>query len=271
MALTALAVLDGTVLPADEATIGVTDHGLLRGDGVFEVISVYDGRPFALEDHLRRMADSAAEPAAGDRPRRRAADIEALLDRGGSGHAARCASRHARRPARSGSSRRCRPTREPLTLATIELRADAGPRRRQVALLRRRTCSRRGWRTSRAPTRRCSSRRTAACSRARRPRSSCRWTARRSSRRRSATTSSTRSRAATCSTCCRRRARRSSRATSCAARARRSWPRPRARSSRSRAIDDDDAAAGARPAAPQAAADAFAAHIRDALERRAST
>jgi branched-subunit amino acid aminotransferase/4-amino-4-deoxychorismate lyase len=59
MALSALAVLDGTVLPADEATIGVTDLGLLRGDGVFEVIAVYAGKPFALEDHLRRMATSA--------------------------------------------------------------------------------------------------------------------------------------------------------------------------------------------------------------------
>lgn len=59
MALTALAVLDGTVLPADEATISVTDLGLLRGDGVFEVVKVYDGRPFALDDHLRRMANSA--------------------------------------------------------------------------------------------------------------------------------------------------------------------------------------------------------------------
>ncbi|HWH96632.1 MAG TPA: aminotransferase class IV [Baekduia sp.] len=59
MALTALAVVDGTVLPADEATIGVTDVGLLRGDGVFEVISVYEGQLFAFDDHLRRMATSA--------------------------------------------------------------------------------------------------------------------------------------------------------------------------------------------------------------------
>jgi branched-chain amino acid aminotransferase len=59
MALTALAVVDGTVLPADEATIGVTDLGLLRGDGVFEVVSVYEGKLFAWEDHLRRMATSA--------------------------------------------------------------------------------------------------------------------------------------------------------------------------------------------------------------------
>jgi branched-chain amino acid aminotransferase len=59
MALTALAVLDGQILPADEATIPVTDAGLLRGDGVFEVIRVYGGRPFAFDDHLRRMANSA--------------------------------------------------------------------------------------------------------------------------------------------------------------------------------------------------------------------
>jgi branched-subunit amino acid aminotransferase/4-amino-4-deoxychorismate lyase len=59
MALTALAVVDGQVMPADEATIPVTDPGLLRGDGVFEVIHVYDGRPFAFDDHLRRMANSA--------------------------------------------------------------------------------------------------------------------------------------------------------------------------------------------------------------------
>ncbi|MDX6688388.1 MAG: branched-chain amino acid aminotransferase, partial [Baekduia sp.] len=59
MALTALAVLDGTVLPADEALLPVTDLGLLRGDGVFEVMRVYGGRPFAIDDHLRRMANSA--------------------------------------------------------------------------------------------------------------------------------------------------------------------------------------------------------------------
>jgi branched-subunit amino acid aminotransferase/4-amino-4-deoxychorismate lyase len=60
MALTALAVLDGQVLPADEARLPVTDEGLLRGDGVFEVVRVYEGTPFALDDHLRRMARSAA-------------------------------------------------------------------------------------------------------------------------------------------------------------------------------------------------------------------
>lgn len=55
-----LASLDGEVMPASHATIPATDEGLLRGDGVFEVIRVYDGRPFALEEHLRRLERSAS-------------------------------------------------------------------------------------------------------------------------------------------------------------------------------------------------------------------
>jgi branched-chain amino acid aminotransferase len=55
-----LACLDGRTLPAAEATIPATDEGLPRGDGAFEVIRVYDGRPFALADHLDRLERSAA-------------------------------------------------------------------------------------------------------------------------------------------------------------------------------------------------------------------
>ena len=40
--------------------IGVTDHGLTVGDGVFEAIKVVDGRPFALTRHLARLGRSAA-------------------------------------------------------------------------------------------------------------------------------------------------------------------------------------------------------------------
>src|ERR671927_249637 len=54
-----LACVDGSVMPAHEATIPATDEGLLRGDGVFEVIRVYDGKPFALEGHLQRLERSA--------------------------------------------------------------------------------------------------------------------------------------------------------------------------------------------------------------------
>ena len=54
-----LASLDGEIMPAAEATIPATDDGLLRGDGVFEVMRVYDGKPFALEAHFARLERSA--------------------------------------------------------------------------------------------------------------------------------------------------------------------------------------------------------------------
>ena len=47
------------IMPAHEATIPATDEGLLRGDGVFEVIRVYDGKLFAFEEHLTRLERSA--------------------------------------------------------------------------------------------------------------------------------------------------------------------------------------------------------------------
>jgi branched-chain amino acid aminotransferase len=45
---------------AQAPVIGVTDHGLTVGDGVFEALKVVDGRPFALTRHLARLARSAA-------------------------------------------------------------------------------------------------------------------------------------------------------------------------------------------------------------------
>jgi branched-chain amino acid aminotransferase len=81
-----LACVDGRTLPAEEATIPATDEGLLRGDGVFEVIRVYDGRPFALADHLDRLERSAANLRLGDVPRAELeTEIPELLEaRGGS-------------------------------------------------------------------------------------------------------------------------------------------------------------------------------------------
>jgi branched-subunit amino acid aminotransferase/4-amino-4-deoxychorismate lyase len=83
MALTALAVVDGQVLPADEALLPVTDEGLLRGDGVFEVVRVYEGRPFAFEDHLRRMARSAQNLRLEIDLNAMRADVEAILAEAG--------------------------------------------------------------------------------------------------------------------------------------------------------------------------------------------
>ena len=55
-----LACLDGVIGSAEDAVIPATDEGFLRGDGVFEVIRIYDGRPFALTEHLDRIERSAA-------------------------------------------------------------------------------------------------------------------------------------------------------------------------------------------------------------------
>jgi branched-chain amino acid aminotransferase len=56
---TLLCALDGDVMPVGEATIAITDEGLIRGDGAFEVLKLYDNRPFALADHLDRLGHSA--------------------------------------------------------------------------------------------------------------------------------------------------------------------------------------------------------------------
>jgi branched-chain amino acid aminotransferase len=55
-----LASVDGAIGPPEEARIPVTDEGLLRGDGGFEVVRLYAGRPFALDDHLARLHRTCA-------------------------------------------------------------------------------------------------------------------------------------------------------------------------------------------------------------------
>lgn len=54
-----LASIDGTIGPAATATIPVTDEGLLRGDGAFEVVRIYDGQLYAWDEHLARLMTSA--------------------------------------------------------------------------------------------------------------------------------------------------------------------------------------------------------------------
>ena len=52
--------IDGVLCDIREATIPVYDDGLLRGDGAFEYLRCYGGRPFTLSEHLDRLARTCA-------------------------------------------------------------------------------------------------------------------------------------------------------------------------------------------------------------------
>jgi D-alanine transaminase len=51
--------LNGRVVDARAARVSALDRGLLHGDGVYDTWRTYDGRPFALAAHLRRLAAAA--------------------------------------------------------------------------------------------------------------------------------------------------------------------------------------------------------------------
>ena len=57
----AIAFLNGRFIPWQEATVSIEDRGFQFGDGVYEVIRTYHGRPFELEAHLNRLDRSARE------------------------------------------------------------------------------------------------------------------------------------------------------------------------------------------------------------------
>jgi len=78
-----LASLDGALGPAAEARIPVTDEGLLRGDGAFEALRLYGGRPFALEDHYARLARSCAGMRLEPDFAALRAEVDALLEAAG--------------------------------------------------------------------------------------------------------------------------------------------------------------------------------------------
>lgn len=51
--------INGKLYDKEDAKISVYDHGLLYGDGVFEGIRSYGGKVFRLDEHLKRLWDSA--------------------------------------------------------------------------------------------------------------------------------------------------------------------------------------------------------------------
>lgn len=54
-----LVFLNGEYLKKHDAKVSILDRGFLFGDGVYEVIPVYQQRPFRLQEHLNRLNHSA--------------------------------------------------------------------------------------------------------------------------------------------------------------------------------------------------------------------
>ncbi len=50
--------LNSHYLPQEKATVSVMDRGFLFGDGVYEVIPVFDGKFFRLNEHIARLEKS---------------------------------------------------------------------------------------------------------------------------------------------------------------------------------------------------------------------
>ncbi|MFO1096625.1 MAG: aminotransferase class IV, partial [Planctomycetaceae bacterium] len=52
---------NGVAMPLADVRVSVLDRGFLFGDGIYEVLRVYGGRPFLLREHMARLRRSLAE------------------------------------------------------------------------------------------------------------------------------------------------------------------------------------------------------------------
>jgi len=55
-----IAMIEDKIISAEELEPAYLDRGVYFGDGVYEVVRSYDGKIFALEEHLQRFANSLA-------------------------------------------------------------------------------------------------------------------------------------------------------------------------------------------------------------------
>ena len=58
-----LAYVNGEIMPIEKAVVPIEDRGYQFGDGVYEFVASYKGRPFMLEEHLDRLERSMRELA----------------------------------------------------------------------------------------------------------------------------------------------------------------------------------------------------------------
>src|SRR5256885_9619339 len=52
-------LINGQFMSEEQAVVPVTDRSFLYGDGVFETIPVYNGKPFRWAQHLERLTRGA--------------------------------------------------------------------------------------------------------------------------------------------------------------------------------------------------------------------
>jgi D-alanine transaminase len=52
--------INGEIMPLADARVGVEDRGFQFADGVYEVVRIYNGKPFTLDLHLGRLQRSAS-------------------------------------------------------------------------------------------------------------------------------------------------------------------------------------------------------------------
>ena len=77
-----MVLLNGKLVPLEQASVSVLDRGFIFGDGVYELVPVYSRVPFRLDEHLERLERSLAAVAIRN-PYSRAqwrAHVRALVD-----------------------------------------------------------------------------------------------------------------------------------------------------------------------------------------------
>src|SRR5262245_4952416 len=52
--------VNGRVSSDRDAVVSVFDHGFLYGEGIYETLRTYHGRPFLFDRHMRRLRKSAS-------------------------------------------------------------------------------------------------------------------------------------------------------------------------------------------------------------------
>ena len=56
-----ISYFNGNFIPKEEIKISPDDRGFVFGDGVYEVVRTYQGKPFRMDEHLRRLERSLRE------------------------------------------------------------------------------------------------------------------------------------------------------------------------------------------------------------------